>query len=123
MCLRGASEVESELFAKEPSPSLRGYAVWVPASGGREADVLSATTKVNDLRVMQLWAARGLELTAFRAPLHLTSDAWDVYLAYPPGVRWQGEAPPMPGYFMHQLDALAGSDVPALDGAVFASHV
>jgi hypothetical protein len=122
MCLRGASEVESKLFANEPSPRLRGYAVWVPASGGRAEDVASATTTANDPRIVQLWDERGLELTAFRAPLHLSSDAWDVYLAYAPGVRWQGATPPVPSYFMHQLDALDGSGVPELDGAVFATH-
>jgi hypothetical protein len=118
MCLRGASEVETKVFAHEPSPALRGYAVWVPASGGRAADVPSATTTANDPRIRQLWDERGVELTAFRAPLHLSSDAWDVYLIYAPGVRWQGATPPAPSYFMHQLEALEGSGVPELDGDV-----
>ena len=122
MCLRGASEVESQLFAKEPSPQLRGYAVWVPKSGASAADLSSATARANDPRILQLWDERGLELAAFRAPLHLTSDAWDVYLVYAPGVRWAGATPPVPAYFMHQLDALAGSGVPELDGAIFATQ-
>lgn len=123
MCLRGASEVESKVFAKEPSPKLRGYAVWLPASGARERDVPAATATANDPRIAQLWDERGLELTVFRAPLHLSSDAWDVYLVYAPGVRWQGATPPAPAFFMHQLDALAGSGVPELDGAVLAGKV
>jgi hypothetical protein len=122
MCLRGASEVQSKVFAHEPSAALRGYAVWVPASGGRARDVPSATATTSDARIRQLWDERGLELLAFRAPLHLTQDAWDVYLVYAPGVRWADATPPAPSYFMHQLDALAGSRVPELDGETLLAH-
>ena len=47
--------------------------------------------------------------------------AWDVYLAYPPGVRW-GEQPPAPAFWHHQL----GDDLdlaPKLDGPAFADGV
>jgi hypothetical protein len=61
-------------------------------------------------------------LTLFRGPLNMTSDVWDVYLLYPPGVRWEGSIPPAPMYWMHQLEALSSSVIPRLDGTIFASH-
>jgi hypothetical protein len=122
MCLRGSSEVEHKLFERDPSPKLRGYAVWVPKLSAEESYVASATTTASDRRISQFWDAEGLELTAFRAPLHLTSDAWDVYLIYAPGVRWDRPTPPPPTFWMHQLDALESSAVPPLDGSVFAAH-
>ena len=33
-----------------------------------------------------------------------TSIAWDVYLLYPPEHDWDTELPPVPEYWMHQLD-------------------
>ena len=39
----------------------------------------------------------------FQAPINLTTEpAWDVYLLYPPGVKWT-DGPPTPHFFMHQL--------------------
>ena len=122
MCLRGSSEVEEKLFEREPSPHLRGYAVWVPMHRANESQVATATATARDPRIAQFWDAHGTELVAFRAPLGLTSDAWDVYLLYPPGVRWDGPTPPPPTFWMHQLDSLSGSTIPRLDGAVLATH-
>jgi hypothetical protein len=39
----------------------------------------------------------------YRETLKLPEDAWDVFLLYPPGVTWEGERPPAPAYWMHQL--------------------
>jgi hypothetical protein len=37
--------------------------------------------------------------------LHLKSSiAWDVYLLFAAGRRWQGNRPPQPIFWMHQLD-------------------
>lgn len=52
----------------------------------------------------------------------MTTDVWDVYLLYPPGVRWEGSTPPRPAFWMHQLEALWNRPIPALDGAVFAAR-
>ncbi len=111
-----------QLFDREPSPWLRGYAVWVPKAGGRAAQVGAAAARVPDPRVAHFWDAAGRALVAFRAPLAIDQDAWDVYLLYPPGVRWDGEAPPRPAFWMHQLDALRGGPIPPLDAARFAAR-
>ena len=39
----------------------------------------------------------------FQAPIGLTTEpAWDVYLVYPAGVRWEDD-PPVPLDYMHKL--------------------
>jgi hypothetical protein len=96
--------------------------VWVPKYGANEGHVAAATANAADRRIVHYWDGGGLALTRFRAPLQMTADVWDVYLLYAPGVRWDGPVPPVPTYWMHQLEALQASAIPQLDGAVFASH-
>jgi len=110
------------VFESEPSAKLRGYAVWVPKSGAVERHVDPASARARDSRIAHFWDGEGLELERFRAPLKMTSDVWDVYLLYPPGVRWDGSTPPAPAYWMHQLQALWSGPIPPLDGAQLAAH-
>ncbi|SRR6266704_2869660 len=36
--------------------------------------------------------------------LDLHQIAWDVYLVYKPGIKWEGPQPPRPTFWMHQLE-------------------
>lgn len=47
-------------------------------------------------RILGQKLARTLNLTA--------SIAWDVYLAYPSEHLWETDLPPVPKFWMHQLD-------------------
>jgi hypothetical protein len=91
-------------------------------AGANEGHVGPATATARDPRIAHFWDPNGLELTAFRDPLHMTVDVWDVYLLYPPGVRWTDSTPPVPAYWMHQLQSLAATPTPFLDGAVLAAR-
>jgi len=51
--------------------------------------------------------------------LGLPRDAWDVYLIYGQGSRWEDE-PPKPDFWMHQLSS--GAAAPELDGEQFANE-
>jgi hypothetical protein len=62
-----------------------------------------------------------LTMRAFQTVLGLGSDAWDVYLLYGPGVRWDGDLPPRPDFWMHQLEE-ADRLAPFLDPYVFAER-
>jgi hypothetical protein len=104
-------------------PSLRLYVVWVPilpADQGPAAQ--NACSLAPDKRASHFWDAEGTLPTTFGRVLNLASGcpAWDVYLAYPPGIRWDDE-PPRPSYWQHQLGAVAAA--PQLDGETFAAHV
>jgi hypothetical protein len=99
-------------------PRVQAYAVWVPMRGGAEKDVSEATATLPDLRVRHFWDAAGFTLRAFAPVLALPPgrEAWDVYLIYKPGTRWDGEAPPAPDYWMHQLKGVENG--PFLDADV-----
>src|SRR6266511_211518 len=84
-----------------------------------ETNVDQATHTVADPRASHYWDTDGYLVHAYDQTLHLGEDAWDVYLIYPPGVRWDGPQPPAPAYWMTQL---SGTDAPYLDKAVFAQH-
>lgn len=60
--------------------------------------------------LMQSWDARRAIGEAFSKTLQLKCPAWDVYLLYQPGVRWTGAVPPMPSFWMHQLQPKRGAD-------------
>ena len=124
-CLRGATEMQSHVFAPISSDRLRGFVVWVPKLDGQERDVPEATHTVSDPRATHYWDGHAVLVHDYDAVLKLGTDAWDVYLIYPPGVRWDGPTPPAPTFWMHQLGSRRdpGVDGPYLDPDVFADHV
>jgi hypothetical protein len=100
-------------------PRLAAFVVWVPKVGAAEGDVAAATRVVPDARARHYWDGTGAMLRAFRPPLDLDRDAWDLYLLYGPEARWDGATPPRPRFWMHQLDV---SHAPHFDAAVFAAR-
>jgi hypothetical protein len=113
------------VLAPLASVDLRAYIVWLPMLEGdtREAAERDAHA-VGDRRVSQFWdggqalgrtLGRVLELPPRREG-DTSGVAWDVYLVYPPGAVWTGEAP-RPGYWMHQLSDVSDEKAPVLDGA------
>ena len=62
-----------------------------------------------DLSVTHGWDGERRLGHMFAAALGLSSIAWDVYLLYSPGVRWNLDVPPTPDFWMHQLPADSGA--------------
>lgn len=62
------------------------------------------TASIPDSRAIHFWDPDQKLGKIYAKVLGLTADqcAWDVYLLFPRGVRWEGEAP-TPVYWMHQL--------------------
>lgn len=58
-----------------------------------------------DRRIQQYRDDEALLAERFAPVLGLPEDvlAWDVFLLFAPGTRWQSE-PPAPDFWMHQLD-------------------
>jgi hypothetical protein len=78
-------------------------------------DVAAATAQArswSEDRVQHWWDG-GKEMSRlFAQTLGLQGPAWDVYLLYPTGVRWEGETPAAPNFWMHQLpDAAAAPEL------------
>jgi hypothetical protein len=62
---------------------------------------------IRDVRISQGWDSSRDVGKLFGAALDLHEIAWDVYLIYKPGITWEGQQPPHPTFWMHQL---AGAD-------------
>jgi len=81
-------------------------------SDDRQA-ALEGSAEFTDDRVSYYWDPDRAAGKSFKKTLGLWQTAWDVYLLYSPGTRWDDFAP-MPHYWMHQL-TMANADAPSLD--------
>lgn len=123
-CQGGAQVVQEEVLRGLSSEELAVYVVWEPIlRTDDERSSRKATTLFSDGRVIHYWAVDTQIGTAFQPAIGLTTEpAWDVYLLYPRGVKWEQDAPPRPEYFMHQL----GGRLPehrGLDGPKLAANL
>ncbi len=62
-----------------------------------------AAALMQDPRVRHYWDADQHAGRAYQGYLDMGSPAWDVWLLFPPGLRWDGEKAPEPGWWEHQL--------------------
>jgi hypothetical protein len=113
--------VQHGVLAKESDPNLRAYVVWVPMFRGMERDVPKASTEVPDQRSFHYWDGASLLVNAYRDTLGLPEPAWDIFLLYDRSARWDGDSPPKPAYWMHQLGSARRPRVngPFLNAATF----
>ena len=91
----------------------------MPKRGAEEADVPVATRLVPDDRATHLWDGSGASMRAFQRALGLGEEAWDVFMLYDANARWDGELPPRPTFWMHQLSS---SLAPHLEPEEFAKQ-
>ena len=79
------------------------YVVWSSQVGGKERHVGKAAELVPDHRVLHYWDAGQAVGKAFQPILQTPEAAWDVWMLFDRQVRWEGEAPPRPAWWEHQL--------------------
>ncbi|MGH9711845.1 MAG: hypothetical protein ACRD5M_00905 [Candidatus Acidiferrales bacterium] len=76
----------------------------------RDGDSLAAATQqadsVRDTRIIQGWNENKSLGKLFGDTLDLHDIAWDVYLVYKPGIKWEAQQPPQPTFWMHQLQGV-----------------
>ena len=95
-----------EIFEENKSEMLQGAIIWTPmlATDNFEAANQREIT-FSDPRVKQFWDPDRIlgrllsRILSLKAPI-----AWDVYLLYSSDHAWDTELPPMPDFWMHQLD-------------------
>jgi hypothetical protein len=96
--------VVQETFAAWRDARIQGLIFWVPML---EGDNLSAAQRQADVwrdeRVHQWWDRDKDMSGLWQRSLGLRDPAWDVYLLFPAGIRWDAEVPPSPDFWMHQL--------------------
>jgi hypothetical protein len=98
--------VADEVLAKVGGEALAVYVVWMPVLGGdgRRA-VPDAQGLITDARARHFWNGDQSLGIAYARTMALPmgkEPAWDIYLAYGPGVEWTDEVPP-PTDWSHQL--------------------
>jgi hypothetical protein len=109
------------IFKKHKSARLRGILLWVPMlKADSESEV--PAERGREKRVWQDWDGSKSLSKVFGTTLKLKRDAWDVYLVYPAGTRWESDAPPPPAFWMHQLSSGADPGL-KLDAKVFEEAV
>lgn len=84
--------------------ALAPLVVWGPMlERETEAEARAATALLPDPRVQHFWTPEHGLAERFAPAVGLAEGerAWDVYLLYRPGVRWLGEAPPVPDLVLH----------------------
>ena len=110
MCQLGQAVVQ-QLFETFDDKNLRGLITWLPMLEGDDAEAASRQSELfRESRVSKGWDAQRRIGDLFAQTLGLQSTAWDVYLLYPPGVRWDDAKPPQPAFWMHQLPEVMGAD-------------
>ena len=108
------SDAISEQFGHHAR--LRTYVVWVPMLMAGESHVRNGLRAIRDPGVAHYWDEHSALVRGYMKPLGLEQLAWDIYMIYPPSARWEGELPPAPEFWMHQLPSV---DAPRLDPAEF----
>ena len=129
-CLRGLDDMNKDLLSSTNDERLQTFVVHVPRMNPppTEKDVPQAAKLLRNDHVQHYWNASGSFGRELSDGLGLRVDgeavyAWDVWLVYGPDAVWDGEHPPKPDYFMHQLWALGSTDLPRFDSQVFAQRV
>jgi hypothetical protein len=94
-----------------PDGRLRLFVVWEPILPKDGVDALGDSSDLvkDEWRALQFWdpsAESGKRIKKL-FDLKIVNPAWDVYMLYPPGVKW-GSDTPAPAYWMHQLTFMPG---------------
>lgn len=99
--------IVGRVLKKFSSAELQAILVWEPM---RSDDTPAAATRqaeeVHDARIWQGWNGNKKIGDLFGSTLELHGIAWDVYLIYKPGIKWDAQQPPRPTFWMHQLEGV-----------------
>lgn len=99
--------VVGRVLTKFPSPKLQAILVWEPMRDGDTAAIATKQAEsLKDARIAQGWDGTRNLGKLFGDALDIHQIAWDVYLIYKPGLKWEGSQPPRPTFWMHQLDGV-----------------
>lgn len=104
---------------------MRTFVLYVPTLGAEAEHIPDAAALVTGGNATHYWEDSGIIGRLYERTLGIDGNyAWDVWLAYEPGERWEGENPPKPDFAMTQLRADRANEVMRrLDSEVFAQVV
>ena len=105
ICLRGMDDLNEALVASIQNDSrIHTFVLQVPALGAEEHHAAASVSLMPGPRVSHYWDPIGKTGLDFMEPLGIDVYAWDVWMMYETGVRWEsGSAIPSPAFWQHQL--------------------
>lgn len=110
MCQYGQGIVRG-IFEEFSAYNLKGFAVWLPMMPGDNTQFARVEAETfKEYPVVHAWDPECRLGKLYAKTLNLRASAWDVYLLYAPGVRWDEHEPPQPTFWMHQLPGDTGAD-------------
>ena len=110
MCQYGQGIVRG-IFEVFGTYNLKGFAVWLPMMPGDNVQFAGVEAETfKEYPVVHTWDPECLLGELYARTLKLRAPAWDVYLLYASGVTWEGNEPPQPTFWMHQLTGGIGAD-------------
>lgn len=123
ICLRGMDDLNESIVASlQSDPRAHTFVVQVPTLGAEEKHAAAAVPLMPGPRVNHYWDPDGGSGRDFQAALDIGMYAWDVWMIYEPGARWEaGRPPPAPAFWQHQLGGLPRAT--RLDAEEFAAAV
>ncbi len=80
----------------------------MPGDNAQFASVEAETFK--EYPMVHTWDPERRLGELYAKTLNLRASAWDVYLLYVAGIRWDENEPPHPTFWMHQLPADIGAN-------------
>jgi len=104
ICLRGMADLNDEFLAEYQSdPRLHTFSVHVPTLRAEEKNVAPSIELMNGPRIYHYWDEAGTIGLLYKDILDTEAYVWDVWFIYGPDAVWDGETPPTPAYWEHQL--------------------
>ncbi len=107
--------VQREVLEKNPSSQLAAYIIWLPVlPNDNHYHAIGARRLALDPRALHFWNEDQSLGAGFVKALPLSEDcklAWDVYLVYRSGVKWERMQPPQPSFWMHQLSCMRSQEL------------
>jgi hypothetical protein len=103
--------IRDEVMKEIPDGRLRLFVIWEPILPKDGVDALEDSSAMvqDEWRALQFWdptAESGKRIKRL-FDLKIVNPAWDIYMLYPPGVKWE-TVPPTPAYWMHQITFMPG---------------
>ena len=121
ICLRGMADLNDEfLAASQTDGRLETFVIYVPTLGAKEEHVPDVLPLLAGPRIHHYWEDSGIIGRLYQRVMDTGFYMWDFWTVYGPDVVWDGELPPEPDYWIHQLGPLPRELM--LDAEVFAAE-
>ena len=104
--------IRDEVMKEIPDGRLRLFVIWEPILPKDGVDALEDSSEMvkDEWRALQFWdpnAESGKRIKKL-LDLKIVNPAWDIYMLYAPGVKWENNTAPTPSYWMHQITFMPG---------------